>query len=81
MKLILKSLMLISLVVALAVPVIAAESTESAMVVEQPDPIKMKFLNDFPNLADTQLNPTPIANMYEVVAAGRILYYFPRPHI
>jgi thiol:disulfide interchange protein DsbC len=46
-------------------------------VPEQPDPVRVKFLDDFPNLADTKLNPTPIANMYEVVAAGRILYYFP----
>ncbi len=77
MKPILKSLMLFSFVVTLAFPIIAAEPEESAIVIEQPDPIKTKFLNDFPNLADTQLNPTPIANMYEVVASGRILYYFP----
>ena len=76
MKIILKRLVLTSLLVLFCLPAVAQQS-DPAIVAEQPDPVRTKFLVDFPNLADTQLNPTPISNMYEVVASGRILYYFP----
>lgn len=76
MNMILKRLLLTSMLVVLCLPA-AAQQVDPVVVAQQSDPIRSKFLVDFPNLVDTQLNPTPIANMYEVVAAGRILYYFP----
>jgi thiol:disulfide interchange protein DsbC len=56
----------------------AREQVDAEQVdIELEDAVQEKFLADFPNLAGTQLNPTPINSMYEVVASGRIFYYFP----
>lgn len=68
MKLIIKCLILISLVVFLSLPAVA---------VEQPDPVSEKLKSDFPTLVYTEIKPTPIDNMFEVVASGQIFYYFP----
>jgi thiol:disulfide interchange protein DsbC len=76
MKMILKRIVLTSLLGLFCLPAVA-QQPDPVIDAEQPDPVRTKFLVDFPNLADTQLNPTPISNMYEVVASGRILYYFP----
>ena len=76
MKMILKRLLLTSLLVLFCLPAVA-QQPDPAIVAEQPGPVRTKFLVDFPNLSDTQLNSTPISNMYEVVASGRILSYFP----
>lgn len=68
MKSIIKCLSLVSLVVFLSLPALAAE---------QPDPVGEKLKIDFPTLVYTEIKPTPIDNMYEVVASGQIFYYFP----
>ena len=77
MKLLLKSLLLISVFLSFSFCLLAAEQSGTVDPVAPVDPVETKFRNAFPNLTDTVLNPTPIENMYEVVSAGRILYYFP----
>ncbi len=68
MKLLLKGLILVSIVVALGLPAVAEELS---------DPVGEKLRADFPTLMYTEIKPTPIANMYEVIASGQIFYYFP----
>ena len=68
MKLLLKTLVLVLFVTILCLP---------AMAEEQSDTVGTKLQADFPTLAFTEIKPTPIDGMYEVVASGQIFYYFP----
>ena len=68
MKLLLKVLILVSFTTIFCFPAFAEE---------QPAPVESKLKADFPTLAFTEIKPTPIDGMYEVVASGQIFYYFP----
>lgn len=68
MKSMLKCLLLLIMIISVSSPAIAEE---------QVAPVGEKLKSDFPTLMYTEINPTPIDNMYEVIAAGQIFYYFP----
>ena len=68
MKLLLKSLLMVALLVVLGLPAVAEDQT---------GPVGESLSADFPNLIYTEIKPTPVDGMYEVVASGQIFYYFP----
>lgn len=73
MKSLLTGLMVILIVMILSLPVLADEQATG----EGQAAIGAKLKAAFPNLVYRQIKPTPVANMYEVVASGQLFYYFP----
>lgn len=68
MKLMFKGLILASIIAVFCMPAVAEELS---------GPVGTKLQADFPNLIFTEIKPTPVDNMYEVIASGQIFYYFP----